>query len=356
MNYNVRRDEDDQNYYGPGSRKQRWQNQDMERGIGNNRAQQNQRGYDYDYDDRERNFRQDGNSWNESDYGNRYRGEDTRRSQDLQEYRNQPADRDYRDGNGRSGNNPSYQNGGYSNGRNSNTGYSNGRNSNTRNTASSRQYQNRNQPEGKDNEGLRKLLLDQLKDMLWAEKELTKAIPAMIEKATSEDLIESLRDHLEVTKDQVFKVKEAFKLMDEKPSAKVCEAMKGLVKEAEEIMKEMEEGSVRDAAIICAAQKVEHYEIATYGCLSTYAQILGETEVANLLEEILSEEKEADDTLTDVAYAINWEAKEEEVEEEEDEEEEEESEEEEDDHGDTIQAKKTTSLWRTKHSKNPKGK
>lgn len=170
------------------------------------------------------------------------------------------------------------------------------------------QYASYTHPQGQDEEGLRKLLLDQLRDMLWAEKTLIKAISKMIRKATSDELIEALTDHQEITEHHVDKVKQAFQMLGEKATTKTCEAMKGLVKEAEELMDEMEEGSLRDAAIICAAQKVEHYEIATYGSLSTYAQILGEQELVDLLESILRDEKQADKTLTQVALGINWEA------------------------------------------------
>lgn len=175
---------------------------------------------------------------------------------------------------------------------------------------------NRSKPSGKDDEGLRKLLTDQLKDLYWAEKALTKAIPKMIQKATSEELIAALEDHLHVTEQQAQKLEEAFELLGEKASAKKCKAMEGLIKEADDIISELEEGSVRDAGIICAAQKVEHYEIASYGCLSTYAEILDELDVAEIMEEILQEEKEADRTLSQIARAINWEAAEEDTEEE----------------------------------------
>ena len=194
----------------------------------------------------------------------------------------------------------------------------------------------RSRPSGKDDEGLRKLMTDQLKDMYWAEKALTKALPKMISKASSEDLVEALTEHTQVTRGHVQKLEEIFSIMGEKASAKKCEAMEGLIKEANEITGELEEGSVMDAGIICAAQKVEHYEIATYGCLSTYAEILGEMEAYQLLEEILDEEKEADRTLTEVARMINWEAAEEDDDDEEYEDmEEEEAEEEESDDEDT---------------------
>jgi len=164
-------------------------------------------------------------------------------------------------------------------------------------------------PEGERAEGLRKLFEDQLKDIYWAEKALTKAIPKMIKKATSEELIDALTEHLEVTKNQVTRVEEVFQTLDKKATAKKCEAMEGLIKEAEEIMDEAEEGLVRDAGIIAAAQKVEHYEIASYGTLAALARTLGETEAADLLTETLEEEKEADETLTEVAEtSINEEA------------------------------------------------
>ena len=195
----------------------------------------------------------------------------------------------------------------------------------------------RTRPSGKDDEGLRKLLTEQLKDMYWAEKALSKALPKMIQKASSQELKNGIREHLGVTKDQISKLEEAFGLLGLKATAKKCEAMSGLIDEAEEIIKDMEDGPVRDAGIICAAQKVEHYEIATYGCLATYADTLDEQELSDLLNEILEEEKEADQKLSQVAYSINWEAKEEGEEEDEDEEDDdEEDEDEEDDDEDTA--------------------
>ncbi|MEP6645884.1 MAG: ferritin-like domain-containing protein [Saprospiraceae bacterium] len=149
--------------------------------------------------------------------------------------------------------------------------------------------------------GLQQLFEDELKDIYWAEKALTKAIPKMIKKATSEELIDALKDHLEVTKGQVTRCEEVFESIGVKAAAKKCEAMEGLMKEADEIMESTESGSVRDAGIISAAQKVEHYEIASYGTLTTFARQLGFDEAANLLEETLNEEKEADSTLTEIA-------------------------------------------------------
>ncbi len=156
--------------------------------------------------------------------------------------------------------------------------------------------------------GLRDLFEAELKDIYWAEKALTKAIPKMIKNATSEELIEALKGHLEVTIEQVSRLEEVFASIDLKPVAKKCEAMAGLIKEAEGIMTDTEKGVVRDAGIILAGQKVEHYEIATYGTLASFAKTLGEDKVASLLEETLNEEKEADEALSEIAQTINVEA------------------------------------------------
>lgn len=152
-------------------------------------------------------------------------------------------------------------------------------------------------------QGLRDLFVDELKDIYWAEKALTKAIPKMVKNATSEDLLTALQDHLSVTEGQVARLEQVFESIGEKAQAKKCEAMAGLVKEAEEIMKSTAKGAVRDAGIISAGQKVEHYEIATYGTLVTFAKTLGEEEAAGLLEETLNEEKDADSKLSEIAEA-----------------------------------------------------
>lgn len=158
-------------------------------------------------------------------------------------------------------------------------------------------------------QGLRDLFEDSMKDIYWAEKALVKALPKMAKKATSQELVDALQDHLAVTQEQVSRLEKAFELLGKPTRAKKCDAMEGLIKEAEGIMEETEEGVVRDAGIILAGQKVEHYEIATYGTLVAFAKILGENEVANLFEQSLSEEKEADSTLTSVAESsVNIEA------------------------------------------------
>lgn len=157
--------------------------------------------------------------------------------------------------------------------------------------------------------GLRELFIDGLKDIYWAEKALTKALPKMIKNATSEELVTALTDHLAVTEEQVTRLEEVFSSIGEKAQAKKCVAMEGLIKEGEEIMESTQEGVVRDAGIIAAGQKVEHYEIATYGTLCSFAKILGEKEAAELLLETLNEEKKADDKLTEVAEEfVNLEA------------------------------------------------
>jgi len=157
-------------------------------------------------------------------------------------------------------------------------------------------------------DGLRKLFEAELKDIYWAEKALTKAIPKMVKNATSDELTEALSDHLKITIMQVSRLEEVFDLLGLKAVAKKCEAMAGLIMEAEGIMAETVKGVVRDAGIILAGQKVEHYEIATYGTLVAFAKTLREDKAASMLEETLNEEKEADEALSKIAETINVEA------------------------------------------------
>ena len=159
-----------------------------------------------------------------------------------------------------------------------------------------------------NNSKLQKLFEDELKDIYWAEKALVKAIPKMAKKASSADLVEALNNHLEETTEHVKRAEQVFEILGKNPQAKKCEAMDGLIKEAEEIMTESEEGVMRDAGIITAAQKVEHYEIASYGTLRTFAGVLGLDDAAELLEQTLEEEKGADEKLTEIASSINTEA------------------------------------------------
>jgi ferritin-like metal-binding protein YciE len=174
------------------------------------------------------------------------------------------------------------------------------------------QSNSRSQSNGNDSStaemAFKKLFEDGLKDIYWVEKTLTKAIPKMIKKASSEELISALEEHLEVTKRQVEGVEKVFDFIGKKPTAKKCVAMEGILQEGEEGMQETE-GMVRDAGIICSAQKVEHYEIASYGSLCAFANTLGMTDAANILKQILEEEKEADEKLTEVAESsVNMEA------------------------------------------------
>lgn len=160
--------------------------------------------------------------------------------------------------------------------------------------------------------GLTDLFEDMLKDIYWAEKALVKALPKMAKKATSDNLVQALEDHLEETNGHVERCEQIFEIMGKTARAKKCEAMDGLIKEAQEIMESTEEGPVRDAGIIAAGQKVEHYEIASYGTMRAFANILGEDEIVSLLEETLNEEKQADEKLTEVAESsINLDAAEE---------------------------------------------
>ena len=157
--------------------------------------------------------------------------------------------------------------------------------------------------------GLSELFENQLKDIYWAEKALTKSMPKVIENASSPDLVEALSEHLQLTEEQVTRCEDIFEALESKPEAKECEAMKGLIKECEDVMELTVKGVVRDAGIIAAVQKIEHYEIASYGTLKSFASLLGEDEVVSLIEETLEQEKEADVLLTEIAEAtINIEA------------------------------------------------
>lgn len=149
---------------------------------------------------------------------------------------------------------------------------------------------------------LRELFVDELKDIYWAEKHLATALPKLIKGATSEDLKQTITTHLEETKNQVTRLESVFESIGEKATAKKCLAMEGLLNEATELLTDTEKGTeVRDVAIISAAQKVEHYEIASYGTLRTLAGTLGYEEAQGLLDETLTEEKNADSLLTQVA-------------------------------------------------------
>jgi ferritin-like metal-binding protein YciE len=164
-----------------------------------------------------------------------------------------------------------------------------------------------------DNSLLRKFLLDALKDIYWAEKHLTKALPKLKKAATSDELKNAFDKHLIVTEGHIARLEQVFGMMGKKAQAKKCEAMEGLIKESDSITEETEKGtSTRDVGLIMAAQKVEHYEIATYGGLVQLTKILGMAEASELLAQTLAEEKEADHALTSIAENdINMQAEEE---------------------------------------------
>ncbi|MCW3170641.1 ferritin-like domain-containing protein [Chryseobacterium sp. 09-1422] len=158
-------------------------------------------------------------------------------------------------------------------------------------------------------DGLRELFIDELKDIIYAERALLKALPKMAKNATEPKLIAAIEEHVVVTEGQVQRLDKIFEILGESNRGKKCDAMEGLIKEGESILEDTEEGPVRDAGIISASQKIEHYEIASYGTLVAFAKTLGEDEVSSLLEETLAEEKEADMLLSDSAYnSINFEA------------------------------------------------
>jgi len=155
-----------------------------------------------------------------------------------------------------------------------------------------------------------KLFLNELKDIYWAEKALVKALPKMEKAATSEDLKNCFSGHLEETKGHVERLEQVFDLLGKKATAKKCEAMSGLIDEAEEVIQDTQPDTmVRDAALIVAGQKAEHYEIASYGSLCAFAKQMGHNKAATLLEQTLEEEKGADQKLNKLALTcINEEA------------------------------------------------
>ena len=158
-------------------------------------------------------------------------------------------------------------------------------------------------------EGLRELFIEQLKDILYAERALTKALPRMAKNASDENLVMAIQKHVDVTQGQVERLERIFEILGQTARGKKCEAMNGLIKEGETILENTAPGPVRDAVIIAASQKIEHYEIASYGTLVAFAGTLGEDEIASLLDETLAEEKDADLQLTESPYNnINFDA------------------------------------------------
>ena len=153
---------------------------------------------------------------------------------------------------------------------------------------------------------LKDLFIESLKDIYWAENALVSALPKMAANATAVALKSAINEHLSVTKNQVARLQNIFDLLGEKAVGKKCDAMEGLLKEGDSIIEETMPGAVRDAGIISASKKIEHYEIATYGTLVAFAKALGENDAAKLLTKTLAEEKESDTVLNDVALnAVN---------------------------------------------------
>jgi ferritin-like metal-binding protein YciE len=155
---------------------------------------------------------------------------------------------------------------------------------------------------------IEKLFVGELKDLYSAENQITKALPKLAKASSSEELRTAFESHLEETEGQIARLEQIFEILEESPKGKTCAGMKGLLEEGSEMLEEAEEGAVRDAAMISAAQRVEHYEMAGYGSVRTYAQLLGLDKITTLLEETLEEEKSADSKLTEIAMSVNEEA------------------------------------------------
>jgi ferritin-like metal-binding protein YciE len=156
---------------------------------------------------------------------------------------------------------------------------------------------------------LRELYINELRDLYSAENQIIKALPKMAKSASSEELKTGFNEHLEQTKTHVERLEQIFKRLDVSPKGKKCTGMEGLIEEGSELLEEDAEPEVLDAGLICAAQKVEHYEMAGYGCVRTYARILGDEQAAELLQQTLEEEAETDKKLTEMAEStINLEA------------------------------------------------
>ena len=154
-------------------------------------------------------------------------------------------------------------------------------------------------------QGLKDLYIDELKDLYNAENQLVKALPKMARAASSDELRRGFEEHLEQTKGHVKRLEKIFQALGESPKGKKCKGMEGLIVEGSEVMEEGYEGRVMDAALIGAAQRVEHYEIAGYGTVRSMAETLGESNHVSLLEETLEEEKETDEKLSELAAQIN---------------------------------------------------
>jgi ferritin-like metal-binding protein YciE len=157
-------------------------------------------------------------------------------------------------------------------------------------------------------ESIEDLFLDELKDLYSAEKQITKALPKLVKAASTQELSAAFDSHLQETKGHVERLEEIFQTLGKKGTGKTCDGMKGVLEEGSEIIQEIEKGPIRDAGLIAAAQRVEHYEIAGYGSVRSFAQLLGKQDIVELLEETLQEEKAADEKLTKISESVNQEA------------------------------------------------
>ncbi|MES2220188.1 MAG: ferritin-like domain-containing protein [Acidobacteriota bacterium] len=157
-------------------------------------------------------------------------------------------------------------------------------------------------------ESIEDLFLDELKDLYSAEKQITKALPKLVKAASTRELSAAFDSHLQETKGHVERLEEIFEKLGKRGTGKTCEGMKGVLEEGSEVIQEIEKGPVRDAGLIAAAQRVEHYEIAGYGSVRSFAELLGKSDIVELLEETLEEEKAADEKLTKISESVNQEA------------------------------------------------
>ena len=178
------------------------------------------------------------------------------------------------------------------------------RGSNTRSSSSNGRSSNGSTAGRQENEGLMKLFTEQLQDVYYVEKQLVRGLTRMAKTAQSDDLRQAFEQHRDETETQMERLEEIFEMLDRNPKARKCEAMDGLMDEAKELMEDFSDDPALDAALVAAAQKVEHYEIATYGSLRAWAEQLGLEEAVPLLEETLAEEKQTDENLTELAVTM----------------------------------------------------
>lgn len=158
-------------------------------------------------------------------------------------------------------------------------------------------------------ENLQQLFVKELRDLYDAEHQITEALPKLIDAAHNPQLKSALQEHLQITRQQISRLDQIFQKLNQKATGETCKGMKGVIKEGDEIVSAGGDPSTVDAGIISAAQRVEHYEMAGYGTVRTYAQLLGQQEMARLLQQTLNEEEEADQKLTQIASSVNVEAK-----------------------------------------------